>query len=227
MQGYGLLTLVAGVSSVALVGANRNVTPFLVPVIVSGAGVFLGTWLTDIYGSFGLSRYASQNSYYDQFWLTAGYLHIDDVQFPHLINTYEIEAGAWLQKWRAEASYISSGSSMQAFSAGVDYRLLGEPGEFFHDVLTLDVGTEGHYYNYAADGFKTHTQDFRLTWRYPLINWLTSLQGSYLLLQSGIGMQLVGYPDLGMPLGEDKSTILLWKMGLGYDLIQKVSGLLY
>ena len=58
VQGYGLLTMVSGI---AVVGwpVHRSITPYTVPVIIS-AGLFLGPWFTDIYGSFGLGNGASE-----------------------------------------------------------------------------------------------------------------------------------------------------------------------
>jgi hypothetical protein len=227
VQGYGLLTMVSGIAVVGIAGANRSITPYTVPVIISGAGLFLGPWLTDIYGAFGLGKFASEAGKLDQYWLSAGYANINDAQFPYLANTYLLEAGGWVDHTRLEALVTTSGDSMQAFSLGIDYRFIGRKGDFFNDELSLDLGTAGHYYDYDEDGFITHTQDFRLTWRYPLLNWLESLTGSYLYLQTGIGIQLFGYPVLNKPLGEDLTSILLWKMGFGYDLADTVSGLFY
>lgn len=215
LEGLGLAMMAAGGVPLALTGASRKLSWPTIPLLVSGWGIFTVSWLADIYGAAGLSRWAGGPRRPAPVELDVGYAYIRDVHFAYdhfstlgarfFAGDFRIEPTLWAalttdnQRWRLEGSY----------------RLLGPtPNRTSGDDTSLDLTSALTFHRYGRENFSTRAGELSVDGRLDLARISPSLRGGFAELSTGIGMEWFAY-DLGADDADDVFGMLLGTFALG------------
>lgn len=213
-EGVGLGLLLIGASGLALTGASRRVSGPLGYMTGGGAGLFVGSWIADIYGAATGGREAIPGGSLPTLQLAAGWRYVYDPQFEyrqfaHLDGQWRLgETALDATIWQA----VDDGNLR--VSGGVSHRILGDlhnrqSGSFF------DARGGVIWHDYDTEGFSVLTFEGSLDGRYDLGDMARSLKGAF--VEGGIGwaLEFYDYDIPGVELGEDTFDQLLMRFELG------------
>jgi hypothetical protein len=214
LEGVGLgIAAVAG-GLLAASGGSRRLTTITIPPLIAGGGLFLTTWLADIYGSAGGGRRGAEpRAALPPVDLELGGFGIYDPVFDHVAFT-RAAASVRLGRWRiAPELLIAVGDDNQRLRADLGYRFIGDPrGRGTH--LDLVGGLRSH--RYSDERFATHTAEAQVFGRLELARLGRSLDGAFAQLSSGLGVEVIDYMVPGA--ATDVSDMLLGGFGFGLYL---------
>ena len=210
--GLGLAAVSGGV--LAATGGSRRVSGFTIPMLVSGGGLFLTSWLADIYGSAGGgTRGATPRSALPPLDLELGGFGIYDPVFDY--SAFSRAAAALrLGRWRiAPELLVALDDDNQRLRGDVAYRFIGgqdQAGSF----LDLIGGLRWH--RYGGDGFTSSSGEVVARGRLDLGRLGSSLDGAFAGLSAGLGLEVTDYAMPGV--ATDVSDMILGGFAFGLYL---------
>lgn len=212
VEGIGLAAAAVSGGVLAASGANRRLSPPMIPLLVSGSGTFLLSWLADIYGSASGGRDARYAAA-PPLTLELGAAAIHDPLFDYSAFSRaaaELIAG----RLRIDSEIlVAVDDDNQRVVGDLAYRLVPpRPGDGTR--LELAGGLRAH--RYGSDGFTTYLASLALEGRLDLARLGPSLSGAFATLSAGWGLEITDYRPEGADT--DFSDLLLGRFGFGLYL---------
>lgn len=213
-EGIGLGLILIGGGGLAITGASRRLAGPLTYTTGAGAGLFLGSWVVDLYGAATGGREVAPGRALPSYQLAAGWRYVYDPQFEyrhfaHLDGQWRLGATAFdATLWQA----VDDGN--QRISGGVSHRLLGDIKDRQRgDHLTVRGGAIWH--DYDTEGFSTLSLEGALSGRLDLDAIGDAFRGAFIDASGGWALEFYDYDLPGVSLGEDTFDLLLMRVGLG------------
>ena len=160
LQLLGLGIGSAGALPMFLSGASRRTTALTMPLVLVGSGIFLGSWVADIYASAtgGRDRAAFPAPDIEG---SAGYAYVHDPQFDYAsfaVVDADFRWGAWratpsawiavdddTQRLRGEGAWTFWRRGDSSFAEARAAATLHRTGDYDFDVYTVEVSALGRY----------------------------------------------------------------------------------
>jgi hypothetical protein len=225
IQAISTSAILVGGLPLALTYGSPKLTNLAIPLIIGGAGLFMTTWLADIYAVSGLSRFAGrpvgappyrfsliERSAYDpifgQRWIT------------------EIGGEAWYGPVRVAPSLaLASSGSYQYGAIAAELRVWGDRQQESPDSdSSLGVEVSFAATRYPDDGFSLYHGTAMAVAHLDLARLSQRLRGAFMELELGFGLEATNYfgskVDVGqLPLGRFASGMHLGRadVRLFYD----------
>ncbi len=209
-QAIGLSLAAASALYLRLSGGSRYGNELSIPILVSGTGLMINTFVADIYGSAGggndnhFTKPANQAA-------SLGYAYIYDPQFSYRHFT-RTAARIEIDRVRAEPLlWAAVDDNNQRARLPVTYRILGnEVGE------NLEATTAFTYHHFGSEDFSTYVGELSLGGRADMRRLGESLRGSFATMSVGLGLQVTSFDVEGV--GSDSYALLLGHFGYGFYL---------
>jgi len=203
-QGLGLGLAAVGGIAIGVSGAADEMMPGVV-LLMPGGGLFVLSWLADVYGTAGGARIGGRPvRAAPRVEAELGYAYVHDPQFAfsHLAT---VGGDARLDRFRLGGDGLF-GEGMWRARGEAAARLWGP----------IDVLVAGQEHRYQDDGFAVTTVEAAVEGRYELGRIGDSLAGSYATGQLGFGVERVRY-DTGA-MAADWSSLFLGRFAYGIYL---------
>lgn len=213
-EGIGLGMAAVGGGILAATGGSRRVSTPTIPLLVGGFGLFVTSWLADIYGTAGGgTRGATPRLAIPPLDLQLGAVGIYDPVFDYGAFT-RVAGELRLGRWRlAPELLVALGDDNQRLRGDVGYRLRGDPrGNGSH----FDLVGSGRAHRYGDDGFTSYSGELQAVGRLELSTLGASIDGAFAELSAGLGIEVVDYRLSGVDT--DISDMLLAGFGFGMYL---------
>lgn len=186
-QATGLGMILVSSASIGLSGASRYLTPPSMPVILTGSGIFLVSWLADIYGAAGLSRFAGTRRELPFLELEAGGLTLQNSALDvsgagYLSIRHERRVIAALELVQGDAGY-------RRFAATGGYRLWQRPDDGSYIALSSELMSE----SFGDAGFRVAAAHGFIDGRMALQGVSETLGGAFATGHLGFGLERVRY----------------------------------
>lgn len=219
LGGVGLgAVVVGGAPILATYGSGKVIVPG-VHLAVAGAGIFVGSWLTDIYTAAGGDRLGGRARSLPPLavelttmWQRDDYL--GDRAF--VAPAADLRSGAWLG--RAAGLFALDGS---AYGGRLDVELRPwavRPPDASpaapHTGSSLGIRSALQYHAEPDQGFALATGEIAVRARLDLGDVDRGMRGTFLDLDEGLGLELVDYDHAGVEV----NTILLSRVAWGMYL---------
>jgi hypothetical protein len=209
-QAIGLSLAAASGLYLRLSGGSRYGNELTIPMLVSGSGLMINTFVADVFGSAGggtkqhFKKPGKQAA-------SIGYGYINDPQFSYRHFT-RAEARLTLGSVRAEPLlWVAMDDDNQRARLPLTYRILGNAqGE------TLEASTAFTYHHFGSEDFSTYVSELNVGGRVEMQRLGESLRGSFSTMSVGLGLQVTSFNVDG--LGNDIHALLLAHFGYGFYL---------
>jgi len=212
----GLGVFLAAGSLVAATGTSRRLIGILAPLTIAGFGVFMLSWLADLYAVSTGGRAARAASFSAPVEAELGYLYVHDPQFSFaslLTARGDLRAGPVRV---SPAAWLAVDDDNQRFLLETAYRPWGRtPGRSALDGSYVDLVMGLRYARFATDGFDVITPEWRLDGRLDLARAGPSLAGSFVEGHVGAGLELYGFDAAGSEVQNNAFGLLLARFGFG------------
>jgi hypothetical protein len=210
LQLVGLAMVIASGVTLQYSGGSRYGNELAIPVLVGGSGLFVNTFLADLYGSAsGGTRRHYQERPRQRAALGYGYVYdptFDYGQF--LVSSANV---AWGRLHVDPSLWVALDADNQRARLPIRYRSpLKHRGEH------VEVTTAGTYHRFGDDGFATYVAEVSAGARIDLRRIGESLSGAFTSMSLGYGVHQVRY-DLDRA-GADTTGLLLGHYGFGFYL---------
>ena len=208
LQLLGLGVAAAGGIPLVATGASRRVAGFSMPLILTGSGIFLGSWIADIYGAAtgGTDRGPWQRS--ARIESSAGLAYVYDPQFDYA-SFAVLDTDVHWARWRATPSaWIALGDDTQRGRAEFARRF-----DSARDTSFIELQGAATLHRMGDFDTTVWTGEVSALVRYDMARFGRTLRGSYLEIGAGFGLEIY---DIG-----DDSTLLdlpLARAGYGMTL---------
>jgi hypothetical protein len=215
-EGVGLAAFLAAGSLLAATGSSRRLVGVLVPTVIGGFGVFMLSWLADIYAASTGGRAARAPEFAP--WLDAelGYLYVHDPQFAYasfLTARADLRAGAWRA---APQAWVALDDDNQRFLLELGYRPWGaRPGQLAADGSFVELATGLRYHRFGSERFAVITPEWHLDGRLDLARMGKSMSGAFVDGQLGAALELYDFDVKGSTLANNAFGLLLMRFGFG------------
>ena len=220
LQGAGLGTAAAGFSTIVLSGASSRIIGPAYAVTLVGLGLFVLPGFADLYGSiFAGSPTGRPQRAADTLTVQLGYGYLHDPQ----LATHHLSRLA--ADWRLGAFRVSPllwasmDNDHQRARLEAAYRPIGpRPRAISRDGSALELQIGLTYTSVALEGFEVLTPEIGVAGRLDLVRLGQSLAGAFAEMSLGVGLEVYGYPDADLGLGQDVATLLLFRTAFGLYL---------
>ncbi len=213
LVGYGgLASMALGGGSIIVSGASEYTVP-AIPFVILGMGAFFPTWFADIAVAAGAApgqgtpRAAPPWS----FELGTVWLH-DPFRARGLVTgVLHVELG---RVGFGAAALLDTEGDQHTEELEARYRLLGPAptAQVVDDGSHLHVAVAGRHHRDAVDAVTLLTAEVELRGRYDLANLDAVLDGQFIAMSAGIGIERAGYPRDQ----SDLNSVLLAGFGYGW-----------
>lgn len=209
-EGVGLAMAAVSGGILAASGGSRRVSSFTIPMLVTGGGLFVTSWLADIYGSAGGgTRGATPRTDLPPLDLELGGFGIYDPVFSYGAFS-RAAATLRLGRWRiAPELLVALDDDNQRLRTDVAYRLIG--GRYGSH---LDLAGGLRWHRYGSDGFTSISGEVVARGRLDLGRLGRSLDGAFAGLAAGYGLEVTDY----MPAGADTDVSDMILGGFSFGL---------
>ena len=195
-EGIGLLALIGAGYAVADTGASRKIIIPAMPLITGGAGLFLVSWFSDVYGSFFGPRLAGRQVLKQYLEINGGLTYIYDPQFKYR-NFATASVHFKYEKWLiSPEAWIALDDDNRRYVVDASYQLIGDSGSFFRNAgeyLDLRFTNRYGYHKFGTEQFLKRWIDFSLTGRLDLGGIWKSLNGSFTQFEAGYNAEWVTF----------------------------------
>lgn len=215
-EGVGLAAFLAAGSLLAVTGSSRRLVGALVPTVIGGFGVFVLSWLADIYAASTGGRAARAPGFTP--WVDAelGYLYVHDPQFAYgsfLSARADLRAGPWRA---APQAWVALDDDNQRFLLELGYRPWGaRPGQRAADGSYAELATGLRYHRFGSERFAVITPEWHLNGRLDLGRMGQTLSGAFVDGQLGAALELYHFDVAGSTLADNAFGMLLMRFGFG------------
>jgi hypothetical protein len=215
-EGIGAAAFLGAGSLLALSGASRRVVSPLLPVVIAGGGVFLLSFMADVYAATTGGRAAESSSLVPLVEAELGYRYVYDPQFAYRNFAY-VREDTRLGAFRLSPSlWLALDDGNQRANLDVAYRLLGRTRRrSAADGAYLDAASGLTYHHHADERFAVLTPEFRLDGRYDLARISPSLRGAFAEGHLGAGLEFYDFDVPGTEMTNDAYGLLLARFGFG------------
>jgi len=189
VQLAGLGLAAAGGIPMLLTGASRRTTGFTMPLIVTGGGLFLTSWIADIYGASTGGRDVRAFPA-PKLVLTLGYAYVPDPQFDYdhfAVVSGDFRRGAWRG---TPSAWIAVDDDVQRLRAEGAWRFRET-----RDGSYLEAETAATFHRHGDDDFEVYTGEISILARYDMAHLGLSLRGSFLEAGLGLGLETYTFED--------------------------------
>ncbi len=214
MEGVGIVGMAAGGLPTGISGGNPYTIPF-VPLLTTGTGLFLSSWLTDIWvaadGPSSLPEPRAQAPWA----IELGSVYQRDA-YRHRLYA-RAAARIELRRVGITASGLQhAGGDAYESALGTEVRLLGAPasGRYLLDTTRLAARVVGRYRHDDDDMVGVATGEVELAGRYDHRRIAKQLAGTFTDVSVGVAFERASYT----PGGHDTSTLLLSTFAWGMYL---------
>ncbi len=218
LEGLALSMAIVSGGVIGVSGASRRLTSQTIPVLVSSAGLFLQSWLADIYGTAGGGRRkAAPSLTTSPLSLEVGGFYVRDLLFDYgPFSRAKLSWNGGRFGFSTEAA-VSLGGNNQRLIANGRYRFWGQgsrrPSE---DGSRLELASSGRFNRHGREQFSSVGGEVALSGRFDGARLGDSLKGSFGDLRVGFGLEATRYAT-----GEratDLSDAILVRYGFGMYL---------
>lgn len=185
LQLLGLGVAAAGGIPLAATGASRRVAGFSMPLILTGTGIFLGSWIADIYGAAtgGSDRAPWQRTAVIE--SSAGLAYVYDPQFDYA-GFAVLDADLHWGRWRATPSaWIALGDDTQRGRAEFARRF-----DSALDTSFIELQGAATLHRMGDFDAAVWTGEVSALVRYDMARVGRALRGSYLEVGAGFGAEI-------------------------------------
>jgi hypothetical protein len=189
LQGVAVAAILVGGGSLVATGASRKISGPAMPLLVSGGGLFVFSWLADVYGASGLAKVSGAPLQPPAIRASLGYGYVNTAQFDYGHFTVA-DADIFAGNFHFDPSaWIAADADNQRLRVGARYRLLGATADrSAADGSYFDVGTAVVYHRYGDDGFDSRVLEASAGGRLDLAHFSPNLRGGFLELSTGGGL---------------------------------------
>jgi hypothetical protein len=220
-EGVGLALVLGGVGTLRASGNSRHLAAPALVATVFGAGLVLGSFGADLYGTL-----ATDGGAVDllprappQFESEFGYRYVADPHFRYghfLVESLTLRKGDF--RLSPSAWFATDASNVRYRVEGA-YRLLGlEPGQLGQRDDHLDIVLGGMHQRYLPERFQRSGLELMLDGRFDLSHFGDTLRGSFADFALGYAVAKVTYDIAGVRVPADTDDLLLARVGLGVAL---------
>lgn len=216
----GIGGVVLGGVLIGPTGASRRTSTSGIGLIVGGLGLFMTSWMADVYGAFsGEGATGAPMARELPLTFTAGYQYVHTPHFQYR-SFATLGAEGWLGAWRLGASgWLALDDDNQWPRASVAWRPLGMTGaRMGRDSSWLEARGALGWQRYGTEGFQVLSPEVSVAGRYDLGRMGRSLRGAFVQGSFGYGFDFYGYDVPGLGLGTDTGEFLIADFGFGVYL---------
>jgi hypothetical protein len=219
-EAIGFAGIVAGGSTIIFTGASRYLMAPAITLTIGGFGLFITSFVADVYGVSGAARYAGEPLRWRPRWETEfGLLRVDNPLFDF----------EWLISQKA-ATHLGSASVSAAldtaldgaharYQLGIALRSIGpRPDALARDGSFFDLYTGLAEQRYVTYGFVTDSAEMLGTGRLDLGRVGPSLRGSFVEMSLGLALVRTRYVLEGLSVPADFESLLLGRIAFGVYL---------
>jgi hypothetical protein len=220
-EGIGLALVLGGYGTLRATGNSRYVAGPAVAATVFGAGLVLGSFGADLYGTLATDGGAVDLMPRAPPRLESelGYRYIAD---PHFSYGHFVVESISLRQGRfrfTPSAWFALDSSNVRYRVEAAYRMLGlEPGELGMLDEHIDLVLGGLHQRYLPERFQRSGIELMLDTRLDLSHLGDTLRGSFVDVALGYGRAKVTYDIASVPVPADSDDLLLARVGLGVAL---------
>ncbi len=213
LSGLGLVLL--SLAPVPVFGANPVLVPFLAFTAMSGAALFIGSWLLDVYGSAVSPASRGRSVTYAPLLESRfGYRYVYDPLFDYrhfAVQGFDLRLGALSLMPELE---LAPGGHNARYRLPVAYRIVGAtPDEPSRDGTWVDTVAALTHHFFGRDGFGITTAEVSAQGRLDLARFAADLGGTFAELGLGVGVNRFEYQAPGA--GHDDNSLLLMNFAFG------------
>ncbi len=215
-EAAGLAAFLAGGSLLAVTGTSRRLIGVLAPVTIAGFGLFMLSFLADVYAASSGGRDAHAPNFVPKVDAQAGYAYVYDPQFAFR-SFLTLHADLRANAFRASPqAWVALDDNNQRFQLEFAYRALGRTEHrSARDGSFLEFVTGVRYHRFQTEGFAVLTPAWYLDGRFDLERMGESLRGSFVEGHLGAGLELYDFRVPGSTLGDNATGLLLARFGFG------------
>lgn len=226
IEGVGLLGIIAGAATLGSLGASRRAATPAIMVLIPSGGLFLHSWLADIYGAIGASDATAPNT---MPWLDVGlgYRYVYDPQFEYRHFSH-LDANGRLGDWRLGLeAWVALNDNNQRWRSAVAWRAIGAAAG--SSLTNPDIKPDGSivelelavvYHRHGTEDFSFFSPEFYIRTRLDLKNLSETLRGSFFDFGMGWGVEMYNYNLPGAGFASDVVDELLGRFAYGFYLGQ-------
>jgi hypothetical protein len=219
-EGVGLGMMVGSLLVLARTGASRYVAGPAAATMALGAGLFLTSYLADVYGSVSPDAEAAGRRTRPPPWMETelGYRHISDPVFAYehfVIESVSLQAGALRL---TPSAWFSTDGENARYRIESAYRILGAtPSALEHAVWAdrLDGVVGAYHHRFVPERFTRTSLEVAVGSRYDLGHIGPTLRGAF--VEGGVGYAFgrIDYDLQGADVPSDFDDLLLVRFGFG------------
>jgi len=220
-EGVGLALLLGGYATLRATGNSRYVAGPAVAAVALGAGLVLGSFGADLYGTLATDGGAVDliSRAPPRLESEFGYRYVADPHFSYghfVVERFTLRQG----HFRLEPSaWFSTNSSNVRYRVEAAYRLIGlAPGQIGKRDDHVELVLGGLHQRYLPEHFQRSGLELALDTRFDLSHLGDTLRGSFVDLALGYAVAKVTYDLQGLSVPADTDDLLLAKLGLGVAL---------
>ncbi len=218
-EGVGVVGLGLGGVTFITTGASRYFALPGITLVILGGGIFVQSWLADLYGTTGLTKYAGSPRRERPFFeaeLRADALR--DRRFGSaLLIANSVEGSVGATFWRAQLESVPAQTSSRG-RLGLGHVLTGASStERAQDGSFLELGGAVTEHRETALGFSTRTFEAAVSGRLDLVRLGPTLRGAFAELGSGLAFARTRYHTT-VAVPSDHDSLLLGRIGFGMYL---------
>lgn len=216
-EGVGLGAALLGVGVLAASGASRYLSAPAAVMTIGGVGIFGTTLIGDWLGTaWPLDERGAPLTTRPVVELELGYRAVHDPQFAyaHLMRQ-RLDLALW--GWRLSPEmWLALDDANARMRLELAYRPLGPRSDrAASDGSYVDFRTAVTHHRFAPEGFRTVTTELAARGRLDLMRFDSFLDGQFVELEIGAGIQTYDYDAPGLGLGSDTETLLLTRFAHG------------
>lgn len=209
-QAIGLSLAAASGLYLRLSGGSRYGNELSIPMLVTGSGLMINTFVADVFGSAGGGN--------DNHFKTPprqaaalGYAYIEDPSFSYRHFSRASARFSYGPLRTEPLLWTALDDDNQRARLPVTYQLLGNAqGE------GLEATTAFTYHHFGSEDFSTYVGELSVGGRVEMRRLGESLRGSFTTMSVGLGIQVTSFDVQG--IGSDTHALLLGHFGYGFYL---------
>jgi hypothetical protein len=218
-EGIGLGLILAGIAPLIATDASGQNVDLSVTALAAGTGLFLTSWLADLYGAMVGGREARASDWVPWMEAHAGYAYVYDPQFDYRHFSVLRLDGRHGRLRVSPKAWLATDSDTQVLGMDLAARLAGAwPGMKAADGSYVDVQVGATHHRFGDDRFSIFTAEILVPGRLDLRRIGPSLGGSFVDFQLGWAFQFFDYWLPGRGFGTDINALLLMRFGFGVYL---------
>lgn len=219
MEAGGLAGFLGGGALIAVTGSSRRLMGVLAPVTIAGFGLFMLSWMADVYGATTGGRDAQAADWIAPVDAELGYVYVYDPQFSYNSFAYaRADLRASALRVTPEA-FVALNTDNQRLLVEMAYRLRGRtPRRQAKDGSFADLAMGVRYHRFGPEDFAVITPEWHLDGRLDLGRLGHTLRGSFAEGQLGAAFELYKFEAPGSRVRDNAFGMLLARMGFGVYL---------